>query len=977
MGVTFLKPLLLLLALPACGLVVWLVWRSRSGLDRFRLWLTAAIRLAAVLALVLALAQAQWVREKDELAVAFLLDCSQSVPAETRQAALDRIQAACQTMGEKDRAALIPFAADPVMETAFRNRLSLGPVASVLETDRTDLAGAMRLAAAAFPAGTQRRVVLVTDGNETSEGALAEALQLKSLGIGLDVLPLSYEHRNEVMAENLLVPPEAHRDEAIEARIVVTSMKETDAILSFYQNRQLVARQPVHLQAGKNVLTVPRRLSGDPDRPTRAGFYTFEAFVEAPGDALLENNRTFGFTIVQGEARVLLVEAADHVDRFLHEALAQEGFAVDRCTPATLPGGLAELQAYDAVILSNIAAEDLPRDVLEGLPSAVRDLGVGLVMVGGDRSFGAGGYHQTAMEEVLPVSMDLTQRKVVPSGALVLILHTCEFADGNAWAKAIAAKSLDALSPQDWFGELDFGGIGDHWGIPLQKAKEKTKLRGMIQALTPSDMPSFVNIFDMAHQGLKPLNASIKHCIVISDGDPQPPSQAKIQAMVGDRITVSTVGIGPHGGGEMAALDAMARWGKGRFYNVKDPNELPRIFAKEAETVRRALLCQETFLPKVRYQTDLLKGVEKAAPPLHGYVATTPKPQAQTPIVSHLGDPVLAHWRIGLGKSVAFTSDAKNAWGRDWVSWAEYRGFWAQALRWVMRSTRRGNYQVQAEARNGRGVVLVDALDAEGRLVNDLRMEGRVSDPARTGQALNFRQTGPGRYEADFDARQAGAYYVSFGYQGPGGEQGVFTTGTAVSYSQEFRDLKTNHALLTRLAESARGVGEGSGRILADLAGVFAHDLPKSRASIELWPALLHVAVWAFFADILLRRVLVTRRDLQAAGRRALALLPSIGERFRDHAPTREETLSALLTRKAELQREGTARAFEATEAQLKAGEGLAPPSDAPRQGKAPPAPALPPTPTLGAREEPKGYTERLLEAKRKAMEDEKRKRQS
>ncbi len=973
MGITFLHPWQLLLAVPAVALVVFLALRSRSGLDPFRLWLTAGIRLLVVLALVAALAQVQFVRTRDDLAVAFLLDCSQSVPASAQQQAIARINAACKDMKEKEVAALIPFGAEPVMETSFRNKLSLGPVASVLKTGQTDVASALRLAAAAFPPGTQRRIVLLSDGNENAGNALEEAAQLRAHGIALDVLPLEYAYPNEVVMEGLLVPPEANRDEALEAKIVVQSLRETDATLSFYQNRQLVAKQAVHLQQGKNVLTVPRRLSGDPDQPNRAGFYTFEAYVEAAGDQLPENNRAHAFTLVQGEARVLLIEAGQHADRFLLAALAQEGFAVDSCTPSTLPAGMPEIQAYDAVILSNVAADQLPKDILEGIPSAVRDLGVGLVMIGGENAFGAGGYFQTGLEEVLPVSMDLTQRKVVPNGALAIILHTCEIPDAQSWEKPIATAALNTLSPQDWFGELDFGPGADRWGIPLQKVGDKAALKARIQALTPQDMPAFANIFLMAHQGLKPLKASVKHCVLISDGDPAPPTQAQVQAMVDDKITVSTVGIGPHGGGEMAELATIAKWGHGRFYNVTDAKKLPQIFSKEAQVVRRALLCEETFLPKVRRQSDLMRGVAQALPPLHGYVCTTPKDRAELPIVSHLGDPVLANWRIGLGKSVAFTSDAKNAWGRDWVSWGDYRSFWAQTLRWVMRSTARGRYQVQTEVREGKGHVLVDALDPEGRFVNDLHVEGRVSDPSRNGQPLPFSQTGPGRYEATFDARDPGAYYLSFGYRGEKGDQGIVTTGTAVSYSPEFRDLKTDHALLSRLAEAGKGLGEGSGRVLAGLDDVFAHNLPKPKASTDLWPWMLQIAVWGFFGDIVIRRVLVTRRDLRAGARRVMSLLPAVGARFRARPPTREETLASLLARKAELQDLQEAARFEAGAEDLKAGEAL----KAPEPGKAPaPKPVLPPTPTLGhPAEAPKSYTERLLEAKRKAMEEERKKR--
>ena len=424
----------------------------------------------------------------------------------------------------------------------------------------------------------------------------------------------------------------------------------------------------------------------------------------------------------------------------------------------------------------------------------------------------------------------------------------------------------------------------------------------------------------------------------------------------------------------MAELKTIADWGGGRFYPVTDPSHLPRIFAKEAQVVRRSLLCEESFLPRIKYATDLMKGIGRQIPQLHGYVCTTPKEKAQLPLVSHQGDPILAHWRIGLGKSAAFTSDAKNAWGRDWVSWGDYKRFWAQTLRWVLRSAPKSSFQVQTDIRQGMGHVTVDALDDQGRFVNDLSFQGRVSDPdpQKGGQALTFAQTGPGRYEASFEATAPGAYNVAFGYQGTeNSQQGVITTGAAVSYSPEFKDLKTNHALLARLAETS------GGKLLKGLdpLTVFAHDLPKPKTSTDLWRWMLQIALWGFFADVFLRRVLVGRQELAAVGRRAVSLVPGM-RRLRAQAPTREETLSSLLAKKAEVQRQEDIRRFEATEADLAAGAALKA-EEGKGLGKGlTPKPALPPTPTLGQKPAaPQSYTERLLEAKRKALEEDQRKK--
>src|SRR5205814_757532 len=202
---------------------------------------------------------------------------------------------------------------------------------------------------------------------------------------------------------------------------------------------------------------------------------------------------------------------------------------------------------YDAIFLSNIAAGDLGTDRQKLLESAVRDFGVGLVCVGGDQAYAAGGYRGTPLESTLPVSMELDSKKGLPSGAVVLVMHGMEFGNGDQVARDCAQGVLAALGPGDEMGVLLWDG-SERWLFDLQKVGNKKALQSQIAGMNQGDLGGFQNILQMAHGALQKSKANLKHIIVFSDGDPGPPTPQLMQTILSDRITVSTVLISGHSG---------------------------------------------------------------------------------------------------------------------------------------------------------------------------------------------------------------------------------------------------------------------------------------------------------------------------------------------------------------------------------------------------------------------------------------------
>lgn len=976
MSFTFLNStaLVLLALLPA---VWWLAHHSRAGLEGWRRHASLWVRMLITLLLVLSLAEIQMVLETDRLAVIYCWDNSESVPADLKHESMEYIRKKTAEMKKNDLAGLIVFGGDASMELSASNLVQLRPSpASVVETRSTDISAALRLALAAFPEGTQRRIVLISDGNENKGTAMAEAENARVNGVKIDVLPLDYGSDHEVLFDNVVVPAEVQKDETFDVKMVVNALQAGKGKLQLFENGQLVASQDVEFQAGKNVFLVPRQI----DEP---GFYSFEAVVttDRDEDSVAENNRAYAFTVIRGEPRVLYIEAEEPAARFLAEALEAEHMKVEVRNLSGLPTSLAELQNYDTLIFSNVPAYALSTDQMKMIGSAVRDLGLGFLMIGGDQSFGAGGYQSTPIEDVLPVFMDIPQRKVMPKGALAVVLHTCEFADGNTWAKEIAKAALMTLSKHDLYGVLLYDMKGERWGIELQDASDKGRISRMIETLGPMDMPSFDSTLQLAYAGLKDCNASLKHIVIISDGDPSQPAQGLATSISRAKITISTIAINPHSPRDSQTMQQLSIWGKGRHYDVVNPRHLPQIFVKEAAVIRKSLIFEETFVPGIQYADELISGLQPSEiPPLHGYVATAPKPRAEVPLVNPKEDkdPILAHWRHGMGKTAAFTSDAKNRWAANWLAWAKYSKFWAQVVRWTLRETGRGDLRVATQVRDGKGVVTIDAVDRGGKFVNFLDMQARIVDPAFEGRDLTFEQTGPGRYQAEFNADQVGPYMVNIEYQGEGGVKGGSRSGVAVSYAPEYKDTDANQALLERLALAT------GGRVLSPNDNVFFHDSTRTKVPQDLWPRLLWLAIALFPLDIFIRRVMLDRKQVRTWLEKILAALPLIGGRFRKDRPAVDPTLNALLARKESLRKaEEQRKVFQASEAEMRA---AAPPpvSGTPTAaGPGAAAPAPPPArrdqpaqiAPAAADGEEENYTSRLLKAKKRAMDEMKKKK--
>ena len=804
-----------------------------SGLGRGRALAALHARLLLFALFVLALAEPRAVRADDRLSVIFAVDHSSSITPRAGEQALQYVLDAVEGKPEDDEAGLLFFGRNAAVELPPAMSLPFEAVNVQLDRDGTDLSNALSLGAAMLPPERQGRVVLISDGVET-EGHLGTVLDdLRSRDIPVDVLPIDYRYEHEVWLERLELPRFLKLGETFEAAVILSSLKEGSGRLVLVENEQVVFAESVQFNAGKNRFVVPIHL-------TRPGFYEYRAEVEVPPerDSWTRNNVAISQLYIEGQGMILVVtdpegDARDEAP--LVDALVRSRRQVQVASAYSFPRERLALLPYDCIVFVNVPRDALDEVQIQAAHDAVYTQGSGFLMLGGQNGFGPGGYHRTQIEDLLPVTMDISQKKVLPKGALAIVLHTCEFPEGNTWGKRITKQAMKVLNPRDEVGVLVFDYQGsDKWLFPLTPAQEYERLAQLVNNAEIGDMPGFSPSMRMGLTGLQASDAATRHMIIISDGDPSPPPPKLVEEFVAAKVSISMIAIAPHGSSDIDMMRSVAGTTGGRFYFPPGPAALPAIFIKEAKTLRRSSIQNLTFVPQVELSSPVLKGLGEL-PSLHGYVLTTPKPRStvilEGPEQEDM-DPVLVTWRYGVGAAAAFTSDLSSNWGRDWVGWERYRAFVNQLVTEISRVKEESWLHVQSYAAGGEGVILVEDHAAQEAL---LSVQAQVQGPNDASSAVTLEQVGPRRYEGRFALGNQGRYQVLVAALGEGRDERAHA-GFVVPYSDELRRFRANPSSWPRSPSAAAGAcSTGTRPVRCSTAHPGPRGRARARSSTGCW----------------------------------------------------------------------------------------------------------------------------------------------
>ena len=557
-----------------------------------------------------------------------------------------------------------------------------------------------------------------------------------------------------------------------------------------------------------------------------------------------------------GRPHVLLTDSDLTQTDALRFALEEQSIRVDVRPAEGLPDSLAQLQNYDAVLLSNVPATAFTLRQMETLRSYVQDLGGGLLMLGGDQSFGLGGYADTPLEEILPVRTDFEKEQEKPSLALLLLIDRSGSMGGQKLelAKDAARAAVELLGPEDQIGVIAFDDQ-TYWVSELHAAADKPYVLDRIAKMVAGGGTNIYPAMREAHTSLQKAVARLKHLILLTDGISAPGDFAGITAeLAAQRVTVSTVAVGQ--GADQQLLQQIARQGRGRYYYCDKPQSIPQVFAKETVTASKSALNETPFLPVQVRATPVLKSIDlQAAPVLLGYVVTRPKPTSEVILVTETGEPLLAWWRYGLGMSLAFTSDASSRWAAEWLVWRDFPAFWAQCVRHTMRNEQQSGADIQLAQRGDDTLVQVDLQDAAGELRSAADVRLNLLRPAATAKLEEFTltQSAPGRYTARLSTPEQGAYLLDLTVREGAAPAQKYSRGLFVGYPDELQLKPTNDALLRRIATIS------GGQFNPRPEQVF-QPLGSASSVRPLWPYLLSAALLLLLLDVALRRIDLNRQ---------------------------------------------------------------------------------------------------------------------
>lgn len=864
-----------LLLLAMIPLVIYVSRKSAGHLSSKRRFCSLGFRVLLILLIVFALAGLQSRKNSRDVALMFLVDVSASVAQEDRAQVLDFINNQTASAGPRDYISVIAFAREPAVELAPTRKDSLRDwriteISSNPPRDYTDISAALKLAAALVPEDACGRFLLISDGNENLANASEEAARLKAAGIevytrSIGTVTKRSQARGEIAVRSIDVPDRLAEGETFDIRVSVDSTSDTNATLRIFRNDSAVAEKRVSLVAsGENVFVISQRAD-------QQGFYNFRAEVEAAGsDAFVQNNTRESFAIVEGQPRTLYLYGDAHPSPAMLRVLADGKFVSDIKGSAAIPRTLAGFQNYDLVIFDNVPASALAPDQMKMVQSYVRDLGGGFVMIGGDQSFGPGGYYKTLVEETLPVSLDVRQKKHLPSLALALVIDKSGSMEGLKiqLTREAASAAAEFLSDRDSLGVIAFDSEA-YPIINLSNADDKQAIRQKIDSISAFGGTNIYPGLEMAHDWLKASDAQLKHIILLSDGRSESGDFHGIARSIRDAgETLSTVAVGDDADNPLMGM--LASIGGGRFYQVDSPETLPRIFTREASLASRSTIIEEPFSPRLSRPTAATNGIDWSAPPqLDGYVATAERDQVKSPaivsLISDKDDPVYAVWQYGLGRAAAFTSDAKPRWANKWMNWSGFGQFWSQLLRDVLRRESNGGLTPRLEISAARGHVSIEATDANGAFRNNLQLQAQIIGPDLSTNNLTLDQTAPGQYEGDFDARARGAYLVTISENNGANK---VTAGVVNSYSPEFNITGADEAVLSRVSEIT-----GGRSITGDEGSDLFANRPSKTTSYAIWQTLMLAALILLPFDIGIRRVLIDREQLAVARKRFSSML--------------------------------------------------------------------------------------------------------
>ncbi len=853
---------LALLGLLAVIAVEWRRWLPTAGVPRWQRKTANGLRLAAIGCLVASLLGLSIPVPTNEVATVFVIDRSDSVGGRGQDAADRFIEEALEARIDDNgsaRSAVVASGDGSRVEQLLRDRDRPNTASFVeVDGDRTDLASGLRLAGAMLPEDAKRRVVILSDGRATSGDARSEAAQLAERGVAVDYVLLDEVGETDASVASVRSPATVDEGEAVVIDATLFSTVAQPGLVTLRRNGEIVGTTEVQLNEGTTAVSLR-------DTPPVGGLVSYDVSVSVALDDQTRNDVGRTAVQVEGPARVLVVSGAEGAARSLVAALESSSIVVEETTPGRIPD-IGRLAGYQSVVLVDVTANDLTEQQMLDLTAMTRDLGRGLVTVGGPQSYGMGAYRDSTLESVLPVISDILDPQRRRTVAQVFAIDTSESMgnchcaeDGNPTdrleggvtktdiARAGAARAIDALNADDEIGILAVD-TATQWLLDLQQIPSDEVLEAGLAGVTPAGNTDLEATLTDAAAQLRASDAGLKHIILFTDGFTATGNINRLRddaaGLFEEGITVSVVGTGE---GSALELRSIAEAGGGRFYPGRDLARIPEILVQESVIASRSFINEGEFFPTITGSSPVTDPLQET-PPIFGFVATTAKPSARTLMaIGDEQDPLLATWQTGLGRATSWTSDAELRWTQAWPDWDGYVSFWSTVVRDTFPLDAGGSVRATID---GDQLEIRLEVPADQAADGDGAVTVTVTDPDGVQREVELTATADNAYVGATTVGPAGSYAVGAGLVTADGVTALGSDLATLSYAAEYLPGETNEALLADLSV----ITGGQGAISTDLA-FDGESLESSTRTVSLAAWLLAIGIGAWLASLVFSRL--------------------------------------------------------------------------------------------------------------------------
>jgi Ca-activated chloride channel homolog len=804
------------------------------------------LRLAIIGLLLVAISGLRIAGGKRDLALVFVVDRSDSVAPLEKSGALERMNEIVSSLSPEDEVGIVVFGKEAVIEQRLQKRKPITEIQSTPVASGTNISKGLDLAQAMLAAKPEssNRIILVSDGLETSGDALKEAAALSMEGITLDALPISTAAEasgRKLFLHECSGPESVRLEEPFDIRIGLRGDRGMTIDLQLSRDGAIVSSQKQKLSGELETFAIS-------DRIPAPGFHQYRVKIQDADQSRAYNSDESGL-VVYAHGRTKLLHVSNKPLEFLDRILEKQGFEVSHSWKR-----LENFAPYDVVLLDNVPATDFSQDQMRALAEHVEKYAGGLIMMGGTGSFGPGGYGGTPIEKALPVEMALKNREKKPGLALVLVLDKSGSMGLEQrkiskldMAKDAVLRLTDMLTQGDALGIIAFD-KSPREIMPLSNIIDRASINGSLRKIAAGGGTSILPAVEMAYQWLNSSPAEKKHILLLSDGQADQSERKPLtERVAGSSVSLSTVGIGADV--DRALLQKLADSARGRAYFSDTGMDLPEIFKREGMLISGKWIVERRFKPRKIAEHEIVQNLSgDELPEITGYIAVTPKKLSETLVVSDNQDPILTCWRYGLGKALVFTSDFSSSWTKMLVQWQRFPAVWAQMVRWCSRGTQSETMHPHIRIEDDAAILSVDSFDVSGKYINYAEVNALVESPDSKNSEIRMSHTASGLYEGRFPLTEKGSYLLTVASKSSSSGDETLHFGFDFSKLPEDRESGANKVFMQKLAESAHG------RILTNQPSAPGILIDAAPGHHDFWQVAALLALLLFLVDLFIRR---------------------------------------------------------------------------------------------------------------------------